>query len=72
MAEEIKEKEYLAKLLKKIDDKLYEIDQAIRLMSDEVHMFVILLLFDSILSLIASAFFYEAFCDKLNKGLQYL
>ncbi len=37
MTEEIKEKEYLAQLLKKIDDKLYEIDQAIRLKSDEVY-----------------------------------
>ena len=37
MTQEIKEKEYLVQLLKKIDVKLYEIDQAIRLKSDEVY-----------------------------------
>lgn len=34
--QETKEKEYLAQLLKKIDSKIYEIDQAIKLKSNEV------------------------------------
>ncbi len=35
--QETKEKEYLAQLLKKIDSKIYEIDEAIKLKSDEVY-----------------------------------
>ncbi|MFN6946594.1 MAG: HelD family protein [Cytophagaceae bacterium] len=36
MSEENNEKEYLSKLLKKIDAKLFEIDEAIQLKSDEI------------------------------------